>query len=64
VVRHRAVQAAGATRLHAIAGGLEREEDPDRARARRMVRGVMRVLERLYPFVAESGASEANSVAA
>jgi hypothetical protein len=43
---------------------LEREEDPDRARARRMVRGVMRVLERLDPFVAESGASEANSVAA
>jgi hypothetical protein len=35
------------------------------ARAWRMVRGaVMRVLERLDPFVAESSASEANSLAA
>ena len=59
------LQAAGATSLRDIAAGLnERGIPTSRGDGEWSAVQVMRVLERLDPFVAGSGASEANSVAA
>ena len=59
------LQAAGATSLRAIAEGLNARKIPTaRGQGEWSAVQVMRVLERLDPFVAESSASEANSLAA
>jgi DNA invertase Pin-like site-specific DNA recombinase len=59
------LQAAGATSLHAIAEGLNARKIPTaRGQGEWSAVQVMRVLERLDPFVANGGGSEANSLAA
>jgi hypothetical protein len=57
--------AAGKTSLRAIAEGLNAQGIPtSRGQGEWSATQVMRVLERLDPFVAEGGASEASSLAA
>src|SRR6516164_10243761 len=57
------VQAAGKTSLRAIAEGLNAQGIPtSRGDGEWTATQVMRVLERLDPFVAESSASEVNSL--
>jgi DNA invertase Pin-like site-specific DNA recombinase len=59
------LKAAGATSLQAIADGLNAKKIPTaRGQGEWSATQVMRVLERLDPFVAEGGASEASSLAA
>ena len=59
------LQAAGATSLYAIAAGLNARNIPTaRGQGEWSAVQVMRVLERLDPFAAKGGGSEANSLAA
>jgi DNA invertase Pin-like site-specific DNA recombinase len=59
------LQAAGATSLYAIAAGLNARNIPTaRGQGEWSAVQVARVLERLDPFAAEGGGSEANSLAA
>jgi DNA invertase Pin-like site-specific DNA recombinase len=59
------LKAAGATSLRAIADGLNAQNIPTaRGQGEWSAVQVARVLERLDPFVAEGGGSEANSLAA
>ena len=61
----KALQEAGKTSLRAIADGLNAQNIPtSRGNGEWTATQVMRVLERLDPFVAGVGESEANSVAA